>query len=70
MILRTWHGCVPLKYAEGFAKHLDKTGMEHSRKVEGNTGRFEAFFPCHLLAGSGGGKGLRGSKISCGIDIH
>ncbi|MEN4892083.1 hypothetical protein [Erwinia billingiae] len=40
MIVRTWHGCVPLKHAEGFAKHLDKTGVEHSRSVEGNKGAF------------------------------
>jgi heme-degrading monooxygenase HmoA len=40
MIVRTWHGCVPLKHAENFAKHLDKTGVEHSRSVEGNKGAF------------------------------
>ena len=33
MIVRTWHGCVPLRHAEGFATHLQKTGVEHS----GNT---------------------------------
>ena len=33
MIVRTWHGCVPLKHAEGFAKHLEKTGVEHSRSI-------------------------------------
>ncbi|MDU0909778.1 MAG: hypothetical protein E7A99_24655, partial [Klebsiella pneumoniae] len=22
MIVRTWHGCVPLQHAEGFARHL------------------------------------------------
>jgi len=38
MIVRTWHGCVPLRYAEGFAKHLEKTGVEHSKSVEGNRG--------------------------------
>ncbi|WP_262144311.1 hypothetical protein [Serratia ficaria] len=40
MIVRTWHGCVPLKHAEGFAKHLEKTGVEHSRSVAGNMGAF------------------------------
>ncbi|MCQ8229849.1 hypothetical protein [Pantoea trifolii] len=40
MIVRTWHGCVPLKHAEGFAKHLEKTGVRHSRSVEGNRGAF------------------------------
>ncbi|MEJ5113219.1 hypothetical protein [Erwinia billingiae] len=38
MIVRTWHGCVPLKYAEGFAKDLNKTGVEHSQSVRGNRG--------------------------------
>lgn len=33
MIVRTWHGCVPLKHAEGFAKHLEKTGVEHARGI-------------------------------------
>lgn len=40
MIVRTWHGCVPLKHAEGFAKHLEKTGVEHSRSVPGNMSAF------------------------------
>lgn len=35
MIVRTWHGCVPLEHAEGFAKHLAKTGVEHSRSIQG-----------------------------------
>lgn len=40
MIVRTWHGCVPLKHAEGFALHLEKTGVEHSKSVPGNQGAF------------------------------
>lgn len=40
MIVRTWHGCVPLKHAEGFAKHLEKTGVEHSKSIDGNQGAF------------------------------
>jgi heme-degrading monooxygenase HmoA len=40
MIVRTWHGCVPLKHAEGFAKHLERTGVEHSRSIRGNRGAF------------------------------
>ncbi|CNH96622.1 Uncharacterised protein [Yersinia massiliensis] len=40
MIVRTWHGCVPEKYAEGFAKHLEKTGVVHSRSIQGNKGAF------------------------------
>ena len=31
MIVRTWHGCVPLQHAEGFARHLELTGVEHAR---------------------------------------
>jgi len=40
MIVRTWHGAVPLKYAERFAKHLDKTGVRHSMSIPGNKGAF------------------------------
>ena len=40
MIVRTWHGCVPLKHAEDFAEHLEKTGVEHSKSVSGNRGAF------------------------------
>lgn len=38
MIVRTWHGCVPLKHAEGFAEHLNKTGVDHAKSVQGNQG--------------------------------
>lgn len=38
IIVRTWHGCVPLKHAEAFAKHLEKTGVEHSKSISGNIG--------------------------------
>lgn len=38
MIVRTWHGCVPLKHAEGFAEHLNKTGVDHAKSVPGNQG--------------------------------
>lgn len=40
MIVRTWHGCVPLAHAAGFARHLDLTGVEHSRSIKGNLGAF------------------------------
>ncbi|MEM6161840.1 hypothetical protein AAH446_15025 [Erwinia sp. P6884] len=40
MIVRTWHGCVPLKHAEGFASHLQKTGVEHALSTPGNQGAF------------------------------
>ena len=38
MIVRTWHGCVPLKHAEGFSAHLQKTGVEHAKGTPGNKG--------------------------------
>lgn len=33
MIVRTPHGCVPLEHADGFAMHLEKTGVEHSKSI-------------------------------------
>ena len=33
MIVRTWHGCVPLQHAEGFARHLERTGVEHAQSI-------------------------------------
>ena len=38
MIVRTWHGCVPLQHAEGFARHLEQTGVDHARGISGNRG--------------------------------
>ncbi|WP_313653412.1 hypothetical protein [Pantoea sp.] len=38
MIVRTWHGCVPVRHAAGFAEHLQKTGVEHSEGTPGNLG--------------------------------
>lgn len=40
MIVRTWHGCVPVKYAGTFSKHLQQTGVDHSLNVKGNLGAF------------------------------
>ncbi|GKX62138.1 hypothetical protein SOASR032_07070 [Pragia fontium] len=40
IIARTWHGCVPLKYWDGFAAHLQLTGVQHSQSVNGNLGAF------------------------------
>lgn len=40
MIVRKWHGCVPLEHAEGFDAHLDLTGVRHSQGIEGNKGAF------------------------------
>jgi hypothetical protein len=38
MIVRTWHGCVPLKHAAGFHAHLLQTGVEHALSIAGNLG--------------------------------
>ncbi|UGA40915.1 hypothetical protein JOS77_00860 [Chromobacterium haemolyticum] len=40
MIVRTWHGCVPRAHEAGFAEHLERTGVQHSRSIEGNLGAF------------------------------
>jgi len=40
MIVSTWHGCLPLRHAEGFATHLQKTGVEHSEGIPENPGAF------------------------------
>ncbi|RLM25273.1 hypothetical protein BIY29_07095 [Brenneria alni] len=40
MIVRTWHGCVPLMKADGFEHHLQITGIEHSQRIPGNLGAF------------------------------
>ncbi|PRD13599.1 hypothetical protein [Pantoea coffeiphila] len=40
MIVRTWHGCVPSEHAEGFAAHLQLTGVKHSHGIKGNLGAF------------------------------
>ncbi|MEQ9722946.1 hypothetical protein ABQG65_17510 [Yersinia alsatica] len=40
MIVRTWHGCVPVKYAEGFRQHLELTGVQHAQGIAGNRGAF------------------------------
>lgn len=53
MIVRTWHGCVPVKHAEGFHAHLLVTGVQHARSIAGNLaaefrqetqGEYEHFF--------------------------
>lgn len=38
MIVRTWHGCVPVSHATGFAAHLDVTGIQHSQSIPANLG--------------------------------
>ena len=38
MIVRTWHGCVPEAFGDGFEAHLQKTGVKHAQGVIGNCG--------------------------------
>ncbi|MCL2895598.1 MULTISPECIES: hypothetical protein [Brenneria] len=40
MIVRTWHGCVPVGKAEAFSNHLQITGVEHARSIAGNLAAF------------------------------
>jgi heme-degrading monooxygenase HmoA len=40
MIVRTWHGCVPLKHRQGFSDHLNVTGVQHAEATFGNLGAF------------------------------
>ncbi|MCG2852951.1 hypothetical protein [Klebsiella grimontii] len=40
MIVRTWHGCVPVAFGDAFALHLQATGVQHSRGITGNAGAF------------------------------
>ncbi len=74
MIVRTWHGCVPLQHAEGFARHLELTG---GNDVPGNPLATEARWCCrkprewahfflatYFSAGSRGGQSLRWRRLS------
>jgi heme-degrading monooxygenase HmoA len=40
MIVRTWHGIVPLEKAEGFRKHLQNTGVAEAKSIKGNKGAY------------------------------
>ncbi len=40
MIVRTWHGCVPLQHRHAFADHLNVTGVLHAKGIVGNCGAF------------------------------
>ena len=53
MICRTWHGCVPREHAEGFARQLQLTGVQHAEGLPGccgaqvrreTQGKYEHFF--------------------------
>lgn len=40
MIVRTWHGIVPLEKAEGFRTYLLNTGIAESKALPGNRGAY------------------------------
>lgn len=40
MILRTWHGIVPIKHKEGFTKYEYETGVKDTLEIEGNCGAY------------------------------
>ncbi|TBL79224.1 hypothetical protein EYY80_29105, partial [Klebsiella oxytoca] len=40
MIVRTWHGCVPVAFGDAFAGHLQATGVQPSRRIAGHAGAF------------------------------
>jgi len=53
MVVRSWHGIVPIEKAESFRNHLLKTGVSDAKKTTGNLGvyiysqsqdNFEHFF--------------------------
>ncbi|WP_277269468.1 MULTISPECIES: antibiotic biosynthesis monooxygenase [Pantoea] len=40
-LLNPWRfRCVPVRHAEDFANHLQKTGVEHSERTPGNLGAY------------------------------
>lgn len=65
MIVRTWHGCVPVEFGDAFAVHLQATGVQHSQGISGNAGAFVrretqggTLLPGNVLAQSGCGHRL------------
>jgi hypothetical protein len=40
MIVRTWHGIVPLDKADGFRVHLLNTGVSEAKALPGNEGAY------------------------------
>lgn len=40
MIVRTWHGIVPLEKAEAFRDHLQNTGVAEAKAIKGNKGAY------------------------------
>ncbi len=40
MIVRSWHGIVPIKKAEGFRSYLNETGIKEATSLPGNKGAY------------------------------
>ncbi|PKM49092.1 MAG: hypothetical protein CVV02_17645 [Firmicutes bacterium HGW-Firmicutes-7] len=40
MIVRSWHGIVPLEKAEEFRKYLLNTGIKEAKAIDGNQGAY------------------------------
>jgi heme-degrading monooxygenase HmoA len=40
MILRSWHGAVPIQYGDSFNMHLHSTGIAEAKALPGNLGVF------------------------------
>jgi heme-degrading monooxygenase HmoA len=73
MIVRTWHGIVPIAKAEGFKKYIDQTGVAEVISLPGNLGvclhtqtqnEYEHFFMVSYW------KGYEAIKAFAGPDYH
>lgn len=40
MILRSWHGAVPVEFGDSFERYLEATGVSEAKAVPGNLGVF------------------------------
>ena len=40
MILRSWHGAVPLQHGDAFEQYLQTTGVSEASALDGNLGAF------------------------------
>jgi heme-degrading monooxygenase HmoA len=40
MILRTWHGAVPVEHGDAFEQYLKETGVAEAEALSGNLGAF------------------------------
>lgn len=45
MIVRSWHGIVPIEKAAGFREYLNKTGIAETKAIPGNLGAYMYSLP-------------------------